>query len=99
MATVYATFGSTHLDTGRKPKDIFVGDTVRSEAITSSGTTASGALTAAANDTVLIYCATAVYANTGLAPTASAATGAYVAAGEYYPLAIRAGHKVAVIDV
>lgn len=72
------------------------GETARSESVTTSGTAASGALTATVGQAALVYCATAVYARSG--GTASAANGVYCPAAVQVPIYMGAGDVVSLID-
>ena len=90
MATAYVTLGPG------SPYSVFHGENVRSETVTTSGTAASGALTAAANDIAMIFCATAVYARSG--GTVTAATGAYCPAGQAQYIRMTEGDVVSLID-
>jgi hypothetical protein len=91
MATVYVTLGQV------TAYGVFDGDAVRSETITSSGTSASGALTAvSATEYAQIYCATAVYARSG--GTATAATSIYCPPDFPTNIRMTAGDAVSVID-
>lgn len=101
MATVYLTFGTAeHIRAGSKDV-IMQGDNCRSESVTSSGSTAQGTLSAARDDTVCkVYCADqAVAVVSGSNPTATLATGNVVGAGVTEFIRVKAGQKVAVIDV
>ena len=91
MASVYVSIG-TPAPSGTP---VLRGQ-VRSEIITSSGTAASGALTAGPNDVARIHCATAVYAS--VSGTASASNGHYVPAGVVVELGLPSGGTVSVID-
>ncbi len=90
MATAIITFGSG------SPYSVFHGETVRSESVTTSGTSASGALTATVADIAMIWCATAVYARSG--GTVSAANGAYCPAGQAQYIRMTEGDVVSLID-
>lgn len=95
MATVYVTIGKAgHLSQGRQP--VWTGQ-VRGEVITSSGTSAAGALTANEGDVAKVVCATAVYARSG--GTVTPATGVYCAAGVAEYIGMVAGETISVIDV
>lgn len=72
------------------------GKPFRSETITSSGTTAAGALVARRGDVATIFCATAVYANAGA--TASASAGKFCPAGIPTDIELDSGDVVHVID-
>jgi hypothetical protein len=74
---------------------VFLG-AVRTETITSSGTAASGALTANEGDIAKVFCATAVIASGEGA--ASASNGVYVEAGVAGYIGLRRGQTVSVID-
>lgn len=90
MASVIVTLGQV------VTRNIFDGDAVRSETITSSGITANGALVAARGDVAKVTCATAVYARSG--GPCTAATGAYCQAGIAEYIRMTEGDVVAVID-
>lgn len=97
MATVYASFTRAGASGEIDNVPVFASP-MRSEAITSSGTSAPGALIAARKDTVTIYCATALYATVGPAPVAAAANGIYIPPNVQVTIATAVGDKVAVID-
>lgn len=69
MATVYVTIGPA------VTRDILDGAECRSETVTTSGTAASGALTANLNDVAMVFSDTAHYARSG--GTVTAATGIF----------------------
>lgn len=96
MATVKVTIGKlTPLSVPMTPVPIFAGSPA-TESITSSGTSASGALVAGVEQVAQIYCASAVIANQGAAASASA--GLYCPAGVPSYLAMTPGNSVTVID-
>jgi hypothetical protein len=95
MATVYVSMSQAGARSKFGDVEILAGP-FRSETITSSGTSASGALVARNLDVATIWCATAIYANIGAA--ASATAGVYIPAGMAYNLAVPAGAVVHVID-
>lgn len=90
MATAYVTLGPG------SPYSVFHGEDVRSETVTTSGTSASGGLQATVADIAMIWCATAVYARSG--GTVSAANGAYCPAGQAQYIRMTAGDTVSLID-
>lgn len=90
MATATVTIG----DVDRY--NIIDGRSARSEAVTTSGTAASGALVATVGQVALINCPTAVYARSG--DTVTAATGAYVQAGVERAIYMGPGETVSLID-
>lgn len=95
MASVYVTIGRAgHLSASTQP--VFTGQ-VRSEVITSSGTSAAGSLTANTGDVAQIFCATAVYARAG--GTVTPATGIYCPAGVPTYIGMVEGTTINVIDV
>lgn len=99
MATVYVSYVNFAITGGDGlPAIVARGEGARSEAITSSGTSAQGGMTATGNQVAIVYCGTAVVVNTGANPTAALATGVYVPAALPYSIGIRNGHKLAVID-
>lgn len=93
MATVHASYGKARAIDG---VSIWQG-TGRTETITSSGTAASGALTANGNEIVKVSCATAIIVSADGA-SASSSHGTYVDAGipEYF--ALGDGFAISVID-
>lgn len=91
MATAYVTLGPG------SAYNVFHGENVRSEAVSTSGTAASGALTAAAGDIAQVFCATAVYARSG--NTVTVATGCYCPAGIPTFIRMTPGDAVSLIDV
>lgn len=97
MATVYVSIGRAGVRSPVGGMPVFEG-AISSETITSSGTAASGALSAGgAGFVAQVHCATAVYACT--TGTASPTNGAYVPAGTPTYLGIAPGDNVSVIDV
>lgn len=100
MATVYLTFTAGERIRKGGESVIAKGSFGRSEAVTSSGTSAASTFTAKPGETMVkVFCDTALAVNTGDSPTASLATGIYVAAGQTEWVSIETGHQVAVIDV
>ena len=95
MATVYVSIGAI----GQKGSVEAHFGPGRSETITSSGTSAQGALIARSQDAAEINCATAVYATVGPSPTASPTAGYYVKAAVAKTIVMSKGDIVAVIDV
>jgi len=95
MATVIVTMqqAGVHGAQGNQP---VASPPYRSETITSSGTSAAGALTARTGEVATIFCATAVYANAGA--TASATAGKYIPAGVAVDIGVPRGATVNVID-
>lgn len=92
MAAVNVSIGQTAND-GRP---IFHGR-VRGETITSSGTAASGSLTAGPKDVARIDCASALRV-TADGTTASASNGLYVPAGVSVDIGMDSGKTLSVID-
>lgn len=93
MATVYASYGKARLMEGIPTWQ----GTGRTEKITSSGTAASGSLTADGDEVVKVSCATAVIVSTN-GSAASASNGTHVDAGVPEYFAIGNGQSVSVID-
>ena len=75
---------------------VFVSGTTRSESITSSATSAQGALVATLSDIAQVHCDTAVYAST--LATAAPATSLFVPAGTAAYIRLQPGERIAVID-
>lgn len=90
MATAYVTISEV------VTRDVFRGDAARSETVTTSGTSASGALVAGANQVAMVFCATAVYARSG--GTAAAATSVFCPASVPTYFAMSEGGVVSLID-
>ena len=90
MATAYVTLapGSAY--------NALHGEDGRSEAVTTSGISASGALVAGVNDIARVFCATAVYARSG--GTVSAANGIFCPGGIATHMRMTAGDVVSLID-
>ena len=95
MATVHVSIGRPGGRSTNATTLVFVG-LVRSEDITSSGTAASGALTARTGDVAQIHCDTAVRVATG--SVASATNGLYIPAGVVGWIGMNAGDVISVID-
>lgn len=99
MATVHVTIGAVGVNNGYGSViHVYNGHDIRSETITSSGTTAAGSLTARKGQVAKISCETAVYANCGATPTASATTGVYIEGGAPAYIMMQEGDVIAVID-
>ena len=90
MATCYVTLADVGL------YNVPRGESSRSETVTTSGTAASGALTANVGQVALVYCATAVYARSGA--TVTPATGVFIPGGVQTPFYMGAGAVVSLID-
>ena len=99
MASVYVTLSDVGKQTENGITQIILSGSLRSEVITSSGTSAAGALTANRRQVAKIVCATAVYATAGDTPTATTSNGTYCAAGIPEYIAMNEGDSIAVIDV
>lgn len=95
MASVYVTLGRTG-PAANGQSLAYYGQT-RSEVITSSGTSAAGALTAFEGEVAQVFCASAVYVRSGA--TVTPATGLYVPAGIPTYIGMVAGETLRVIDV
>lgn len=76
--------------------DVLNGHSLRSETITSSGTSTTGALEAKAKQMAKVNCDTAIYASAD--STVSATTGVYIAGGESVYISLNTGDGVSVID-
>lgn len=97
MATVYVTLGAVgSMCAGGSVVDVLSGHSLRSETITSSGASATGALTAKARQMAKVNCATAIYASAD--SSVSATTGVYIAGGESVYMSLNVGDSVSVID-
>lgn len=96
MATVYVTLqqAGVHGAMGNQPVPA---GPYRSETITSSATSAAGALTSRRGEVATVFCSTALYANSGA--TASPSAGKYIPAGVLTEIALQLGHVLHVIDV
>lgn len=90
MATAFVTIGPA------VTRNVFNGESCRSETVTTSGTAANGALVAAVGDVAQIFCATAVYARSG--NTASAGTGVFCPGGVPTFIGMTEGDVVSLID-
>lgn len=99
MAVAYLTYGKVGKRGTNGVIETFIAGTTRSETVTTSGTSAAGALTAGKDDYVRIYCATNVAAVAGSSPTATLATGLAVTGGIPEYLAVQSGDKIALIDI
>lgn len=95
MASVYVTLGRTG-NAGSNQALAYYGQ-VRSEVITSSGTSANGSLAANEGEVAQVFCASAVYVRSGA--TVTPATGLYVPAGVPTYIGMVAGETLRVIDV
>lgn len=96
MATVYVSFGKAGQRGESGDLAVFCGP-CRTETITSSGTAASGALTAHGDQIAQLYCETPVYARQD--GTASTTEGVYVAGGIPVWIGLSHGQSISVIDV
>jgi hypothetical protein len=90
MATAYVTIGPV------VTRNVFSGENSRSEAVTTSGTAASGALTAGNGDVAAVFCVTPVYARSG--NTASVATAVFCPGGFVTYIGMTEGDVVSLID-
>ena len=98
MATVYVSLGQVGATGIHDAVDVYTSGSLRSETVTSSGTTASGALVAVKRDMAQVYCTTGVYAKAGASPTCTAATAVYCPGGIPTYIAMQEGDKIAVLD-
>lgn len=101
MATVYLTFSAGEQVRSGLAGLITKGNYARSEAVTSSGTTAQGTLVALNGEQfVKVQSPTqAVAVVAGVNPTATLAGGIVVTAGGSEYISVLPGEKIAVIDI
>jgi hypothetical protein len=99
MATAYVSFGAFAIKDAKTGAPIVNGNPTSTETVTTSGTSAATTGAAVNDGVAAIYCASAVYAVSGAAPTASATTGWYLEAGVTFHMAVAAGDKIALIDL
>ena len=101
MATVYLTFSAGEQVRGGLAGLITKGDYSRSEAVTSSGTTAQGAIEAKAGETFVKVQSPsqAIAVVAGANPTATLAAGIVVTSGGFEYVSVKPGDKIAVIDI
>ena len=95
MATVIVTLqqAGVHGAFGNQPVPA---GPFRSEAITSSAASAAGTLVSRTGDVASVYCATAIYVNSGA--TASPTAGKYIPASTLIEIGLQRGHVLHVID-
>ena len=98
MATVYVSMGQVGARGLRDDVEVYTSGSLRSEEITSSGTSAAGSLVAVQRDMVQVFCASAVYVTLAPTPTAAATNSLLVPAGIPAYIAANAGDRVAVLD-
>jgi hypothetical protein len=98
MATVYVSMGQVGARGLREDVEVYAAGSLRSETITSSGTSAAGSLAAVARDMVQVFCATSVYVTLAPTPVAAAGNSILVPAGIPTHIAARVGDRVAVLD-
>lgn len=98
MATAYVTLCGAGIRTTNGVADVARAP-FRSETVTTSAVSSSGALVARAGEVALIHCTTALYADVGAAPTAAPTTSIYIPAGETVAIGLQPGDKVALINV
>lgn len=91
MATAYVTIGATV-----RP-GIIDGESSRSAAHSTSGTSSTTSITAGREEVALIYCASAVYARSG--GTAAASNSVYCPPGVVTAIGMTEGDGVSLIDV
>jgi hypothetical protein len=96
MATVYVTLSRAGGRGASGEAMPICGKPHRTETITSSGTSASGALVAARGDYAVVFCDTAVVANAGA--TASQSAGKFCPAGIPTDVGMQPGDVIHVID-
>jgi hypothetical protein len=82
----------------REDVEVYVSGSLRSETITSSGTSEAGELVAVNRDMVQVFCDTAVYVTLAATPVAAATNSIYVPAGVAVHIAAQAGDIVAALD-
>lgn len=90
MATAYVTIGSV------VTRNVFDGAQARSETVTTSGTAASGALTAARGEVAQVYCISDVYARSG--GTVAASNGVFCPGGFLTYIGMTEGDTISLID-
>lgn len=95
MATVYVTMQQAGVRGAVGNQPVAAGP-FRSETITSSGTSAAGVLASRAGEVASVFCATAVYVNSGAA--ASPTAGKYIPASTMVEVGLQRGHVLHVID-
>ena len=95
MATVRVTLAQAGI-MGAFGTQPVIAPPFRSENITSSATSASGALVARNREIASIYCDTAIVVNVGA--VASQTAGIYIPAGQYREVAMSEGSTINVID-
>lgn len=99
MATAYVTYG--YVGARSELRDdvmVFNGANCRSETITTSGAAATGSLTAEEDQVIKIFCDTALYAKTGLAPVADSTTGLFIEANVREYVAVKKGDTLSLIN-
>jgi hypothetical protein len=99
MATAYVSFGAAALKDGATGAPVVLRNPATTETVTTSGTSAATTNTAPQDGIAAIYCATAVYAVAGASPTAAPTTGWYIPGAVLFHMAVKAGDKIALIDV
>jgi hypothetical protein len=100
MATLYVTLMNVGARTEFGDTDIGLSGSFRSETITTSGASASGALVARRGQIAKVFCLTQTYVKAGPPSglTAAAATALYVAPGQPEWIAMQEGDIIAAID-
>lgn len=100
MATLYVTICDVGARTSFGDTDIGRSGSFRSETITTSGASASGALVARRGQIAKVFCLTQTYVKAGppAGLTAAMATGLYVAPGQPEWISLQEGDVIAAID-
>lgn len=101
MATVYLTFSAGETIRTGQAGVVLKGSYARSETVTSSGTSAAGALVAKAGETVVKVSSPtqAIAVVAGVSPTATLAAGIVVPSGGTEYVSVEPGESIAVIDL
>lgn len=99
MATAYVSFGAAAVKDAKTGAPIVDGNPTTTETVSTSGTSAATTNTAARDGVAAIYCGSNVYAISGASPTAAAGTSWFIPAGVLFHVAVKAGDKIALIDV
>ena len=101
MATVYLTYSAGETVRPGKAGVILKGSYARSEAVTSSGTSAAGSLEAKNGETVVKVASPdqTIAVTAGTSPTATLAAGIVIPAGGFEYVSVEPGESIAVIDL
>lgn len=99
MATAYVSFGRSGAKGNNADAQIRNGNPTSTETVTTSASSAQSSNVALIDGMVSVDCDSALYATVGTSPTATPTTGWYIKAGQTFETGVRAGERIALVDV